>query len=300
MRLGTPSDAPCSCVQAMGLGTFWNIRGYLRLTLGLCLWCFTPTTPTVWANQSKLPQELKDVGIQKALGQSIDLNLKFTDSSGKQRPLRDFFDGNRPVLLTLNYFRCPMLCTLQLNGLLEVLRELSPDMDQKFRMLTISFDHTEGHTLAQLKQKNYRAQLEKRPLDWNFLVGTQPSIQSLTQTLRYTFRYVAKEKQYAHPAVIYVLTPQGKVSQYLAGIKFKVRDLKFALIEASQGKMGNWIDAFVMSCFVYNPEEGKYTGFAFGIVRLGGGLTVLTLALLLGFLWIRERRRRFHEVESPT
>lgn len=253
-----------------------------------------------WANVNQLPQELKNVGIQKALGQQVDPNLVFTDSTGEQRQLRNYFDGKRPVLLTLNYFRCPMLCTLQLNGLLQALRDLSTDMDQKFRILTISFDHTEGHTLAHSKQKNYRAQLEKRSLDWDFLVGSQASVQALTQALRYKFQYVPKEKQYAHPAVMYVLTPHGKVSQYLSGIQFKARDLKFSLVTASQGNMGSWMDAMVMSCFVYNPEEGKYTGFAFGIVRLGGGLTVLTLALLLGFFWIRERRRRFHEVESPT
>lgn len=193
-----------------------------------------------------------------------------------------------------------MLCTLQLNGLLKGLGGLPGNYDKKFRMLTISFNHKEGYQLAQKKRKNYLAQLGKRKLDWEFLVGSKASIQKLTQMLGFTFKYVPKAKQYAHPSVIYILTPEGKVSQYLAGLEFKARDLKFGLITASKGKIGNLADAFIMSCFVYNSDEGKYTGFAFGIVRLGGGLTVLALGFLLGFFWIRERRNRVEEVENHS
>lgn len=257
------------------------------------------TASNAEAVSNRLPQELKKVGVKKALGQTIDLNLTFTDSKGKTRALKHYFQGKKPIILTLNYFRCPQLCSLQLNGLIKAIRKLSPSMDEKFRILTVSFNHRETPELAKAKRKNYLAQLGKRKMDWEFFVGKESAIKKLTDSLGFRFQYVEKAKQYAHPAVVYILTPQGKVSQFLAGLEFKKRDLRFSLIDASQGKLGSLIDAFIMSCFVYSSSEGKYTTFAFGFVRLGGVLTVLILGLFLGVLWFRERMKGPKQVESP-
>ena len=275
---------------------FLSIVGFY-LSLG---WFVMGSSGSALAANNTLPRSLQGVGVRKSLGQSIDLNLSFTDSAGKSRTLRHYFTGKQPVILTLNYFRCPMLCSLQLNGVLKGLSGLPKGYNKKFRMLTISFNHKEGYKLAHKKRKNYLAQLGKRKLDWEFLVGSQASIQKLTKSLGFSFKYIPKAKQFAHPSVIYILTPDGKVSQYLAGLEFKPRDLKFGLITASKGKLGNLIDAFIMSCFVYNSDEGKYTGFAFGLVRMGGVLTLLVMGLLLGFYWIKEHQSRVEEVESHS
>ncbi|TNE50602.1 MAG: SCO family protein [Deltaproteobacteria bacterium] len=290
----------CNVLQRWGKGrTFLSLSSLTILCVSL--WWGGPSLSVseVAAVNNRLPRELKGVGVRKSLGQTIDLNLTFRDSAGKTRRLKHYFDGKKPVILTLNYFRCPQLCTLQLNGFIKAVNKLKQSMNSKYRVLTVSFNHRETPDLAHAKRKNYLAQLGKRKLDWEFLVGSQASIQKLTQALGFKFKYIEREKQYAHPAVIYILTPQGKVSQFLSGIEFKKRDLRFALIDASQGKLGSLLDAFVMSCFVYSSSEGKYTTFAFGFVRLGGGLTLLILGLFLGFLWFREHQKGPKQVESP-
>lgn len=271
----------------------------LVLTLPGCvvflflLWGLTLLSPQdAFAGSSELPQQLKGVQVRKSLGQTIASNTLFTDSSGKQRLIKTFFQDGKPVILTLNYFRCPMLCTLQLNGLIKAIRKLPKSMHTQFRIVTISFNAEETPDLAKKKRENYLKLLGLKGVEWHFLVGKKREILRLTKALGFSFRYVPKKKQFAHPSVIYILTSKAKVSQYLSGLTFNPRDLRFSLITASSGKIGTLMDQFVMSCFVYNVVDGKYTAFAFGFVRLGGVLTVCFLVIFLGVFWLQEWKRR--------
>lgn len=250
------------------------------------------------AASSDLPLQLKGVQVKNSLGRQISLQQLFTDHTGTERTLKHFFSDAKPVILTLNYYRCPMLCSKQLNGLVMALKRLPKKMHKQFRIVTISFNGKETPKLAKAKRKSYLKLLGKTEIEWHFLVGKQREIDRLTKTLRFSYRYVAKANQFAHPSVLYLMTPKGKVSQYLAGLTYNPRDLRFSLITASSNKIGTLIDQFVMSCFVYNVVDGKYTAFAFGMVRLGGGLTVCFLVIFLGVFWLQERKRQ--QVEKTT
>lgn len=251
------------------------------------------------AKLTKRPKELEGVTVQQKLGNFINLNLVFTDHNGKKKALREYFDGTRPVLLTLNYYNCPQLCTFQLNGLVKGLGQLKANTTSDFRIVTISINPKETAKLARLKRKAYLKQLAEvstksetpRKWQWDFLVGEERDIKTLAKSLGFGYRYIPKSKEYAHMAVIFFLSAKGKIVQYLQGIQYPARDIRFAVVSASQGKKGSLLERIVMSCFVYDPAIGKYRTFAFGMVRLGGVLTVIFLGLFLGFFWLREQRQ---------
>lgn len=260
--------------------------------------------PPADAVSSQKPTELSGVDVRQMLGQSINLERIFQDHEGKSRPLRDFFRDGRPVILTLNYYNCPMLCTMQLNGLVHGLQHTEASILQKTRIVTISINPKETADLAAKKRAAYLKSLAPQHIEWTFMVGKDADIRSLAKSLGFGYKYIPRNQQYAHPAVIFVLTPNGKISKYLnlstyrQKVAYTPNDLKFSLIEASQGKIGSYLDQLIMSCFMYDDSSGKYTTFAFGLVRLGGILTLLALALFLATLWIRERQRK--EVENAT
>jgi protein SCO1/2 len=246
--------------------------------------------PTGKTTLNVLPKGLKGVNVREKLGKSIDLSLTFTDHKGKKRTLGSYFKGGQPVILTLNYYKCPMLCSLQLNGMIKGLSNLPSNLGKQFRIVTVSINPKEGYLLAKVKRKNYLKQLGKPSIKWDFLVGSQKNITTLSKSVGFGYKYLPKQKQYSHPAVIFVMTPKGVISQYLYGVVYKARDLKFSLMTASQGKLGTIVDRIIMSCFVYNSKDGQYTPYAFGIVRLGGVLTVLILGFFLMLFWMREMK----------
>ena len=246
---------------------------------------------TVSSNATEvLPKQLEGVDIAEKLGNRLELDISFTNHLGQNVQLKDYFDGKRPVLLTLNYYRCKTLCNLQLNAVVNSLRDLGWKPGQKFRIVTISIDPREGHELARDKRASYLHALGKNDVDWNFLVGKKSSIDKVANAVGFRYRYIADEDQYAHPAAIYIISPTGTISRYLYGIAYPARQLRFSLIDAgSEGRIGSTVDRILLSCFHYDATSGQYGPFAFGIMRLGGILTVCALALFLGFLWYRER-----------
>ena len=243
----------------------------------------------------EVPRALRGVDVAEHLGTTIDTNLTFVDHQGRSRTLGSFFDGKRPTLLTLNYYRCPMLCTLQLNALVEALRPLTLSPAEDFRIVTVSIDPTETAELAAKKRANYLETLKRDPVDWTFLVGRQKQISKLAGDLGFRYEYDATTKQYAHPAVVFLLSPDGRVSRYLYGIDFPAKELKFALLEASQGRLGSTVDRVVLSCFQYNPTTGRYSTRVMGIMRLAGGLALVVIGLFVGLYWRRERRLHSRE-----
>lgn len=241
-----------------------------------------------------LPQELEGVGIIEHLDGKIPLDLKFTDETGREVVLGDYFGKDRPVLLTLVYFSCPMLCTLVLNGMIDALRQVDMTPGKEFEIVTVSFDPTETATLAKFKKQNYLNEYGRPEAGpgWHFLVGGAAEIRALTDAVGFGYKWNAEQQQYVHQAAIYVVTPDGRLSRYLYGVMFEPRTLKLSILEAGKGKIGSTLDAIVLYCFHYDANSGKYAPAAVRIMRAGGILTVLILGSVLSTLWARDRRRR--------
>ena len=252
--------------------------------VALCVWAGAASA------QTAVPEQLQGVEAVDRRGAPVTGELGFRAHDGAEVTLGSFFTDGKPVLLTMNYYQCRMLCTEQLNGLVEGLRTLEWTPGKEFRLVTVSIDTREGMELASAKRASYLESLDREGADWHFLTGSAESIHQLAEDVGFRFKYDAETDQYAHPPVLMFLSPEGKVMQYLFGKQFKSRDLKFALMDASKGQIGSTFEQLVWSCFHYDETVGAYTPFAKGIMRLGGGLTVLVLSTVLMVWWRRERR----------
>lgn len=249
------------------------------------------------ANQLMSP-EANQVAVDEMLGGYLDMDLAFVDQDGKQVRLGDYFDGERPVLVTLNYFRCPTLCNLQLNALTRTLEAFDWTPGEQYRIVTVSIDPRETSELAGKKRATHLEALGRGDVDWNFLTGDALQIRMLAAQLGIGYAYDAEQDQYAHPAVLMFISPEGKVARYLYGLEYNVSDVKFALMEAAEGRVGSPVDKLILSCFHYDASLGEYGPFAMGIMRLGGAATVLILGVPLIIVWRRERRRRVSQLEA--
>ena len=264
------------------------MRTLAAAALVLCAALATPADAV-----EPLPAKLRGITVNEHLGDKLDLTARFTDHRGRKVALKSFFDGKRPVLLTLNYYRCKTLCSIQLNALTRALKGLDWTAGEKFRVVTISIDQRETPELARKKRASYLGELGRgQDVDWTFMVGDKEMIQRVAKGVGVVFRYDPEQDQFAHPAVAVFLSPTGKISRYVYGLELKARDVKFALIDASEGKVGSTVERIILSCFHYDAESGRYGPWAFGIMRLAGVATVLVLGVFLGVFWLRERRRR--------
>jgi protein SCO1/2 len=242
------------------------------------------------------PAILKEIGFDQRLGEKIPLGLAFKDETGKDVQLGDYF-GKKPVVLSLVYYQCPMLCTLSLNGLAGALEVLSFVPGHEFEVLTVSFDPKEGPVLAAAKKKAYMARYKRAGANkgWHFLTGSQDSIDALTKAVGFRYAWDAETKQFAHPAGVVVLTPEGTISQYLFGVEYSPKDLRLALVDSARGKIGSVLDQALLLCYRYDPSRGRYSASILNLVRLGGLVTVLALG---GFILTMATRRR-EKASSP-
>jgi protein SCO1 len=238
------------------------------------------------------PPELEGVGFEQRLDEQVDFELTFRDSTGDEIRLGELF-GEKPAVLALAYYECPMLCTLELNGVLRALRAMRESDGEEFNVVTVSFDPGEGPELAAEKKKHYLEQYRRVSGEsgWRFLTGSEESIRSLADAVGFRYRYDEETDLYRHASGIVVLTPGGRVSRYFFGVEYSARDLRWGLIEASEGRIGDVVDAAMLYCFHYDPTTGKYGVVVMNALRLGGGLTVLALALFMGIGFWRDRRR---------
>ncbi len=262
------------------------------LTLGaVCGLC----VPPVRAQRAEpLPKELEGIGVTEHLEAHIPLQLEFVNEDGRPVRLGKYFTGKRPVILTLNYYLCPMLCTLQLNGLVEAMRSLDWVPGREFEIVTVSFDPTETPRLARLKKRNYITEYGRpgAAAGWHFLTGSQESIDALTGTVGFRYVWNDEAKQWMHVAALVICAPDGRLSRYLYGVMYEPQTLRLGLLEASQGKIGSTIDRILMYCYHYDASKGRYAPAAMNIMRTGGVLTVILLGILLVWLWRRDVRRR--------
>ncbi|MEM9355309.1 MAG: SCO family protein [Pseudomonadota bacterium] len=253
----------------------------MLLSLGIC----------AQAQVNRELDALEGVGIDEKLSAQLPLDLEFVDANGKQIRLADLFDGERAILLSLNYSDCPMLCQLQLNGLVDGLRELKWDVGKKFRICSVSINPLETPQRAkQVKQRYVKSY--GRPTtaaDWEFLTGEQTSIEKLADAVGFRYRYVPERDEYAHSAAIMVCTPDGRVSRYLYGVLCPAQTLKLALVEAGQGRIGSTLDRVLLYCFHYDEASGRYAPVARRLMKLGAGMTLTTLGIGLIPVWLRRR-----------
>jgi len=234
----------------------------------------------------------RDTRFDQKLDAQVPLQARFKDESGRELELGELFGrSERPVVLTMVYYECPMLCTQVLNGFVKTLRVLGMEVGKDFDIVTVSIDPTETSGLAAAKKETYIAGLEggKVADGWRWLVGSQASIDALADSVGFRYWYDAEIDEYAHPGGIVVLTPEGRVSRYFFDVEFAMRDLRLALVEASAGKIGSLTDKVMLLCYHYDPKTGKYGFVVTNVVRGLGGLTVLLLA---GFVILQLRRDR--------
>jgi len=236
------------------------------------------------------PELLKEVGIDQKLNNQIPLDLTFRNEHGLPVQLNQYFNHGKPVILTLVYYNCPMLCTQVLNGLLETMKHLKIEAGADYEVLTVSIDPTEKSVLAAAKHDLYTG-LYGRPggvAAWHFMTGDEAQIKQLANAVGFRYAYDPDSKQFAHASTIMVLTPKGKISRYFYGIQYPARDLRFGLMEASEGRIGSPVDQILLFCYHYDPVTGKYGIFISHVIKIAGGLTVLVIGLLIFFLARKE------------
>jgi protein SCO1 len=234
------------------------------------------------------PGLLAQIGIDQRLHQQVPLDLVFTDETGREVRLGEYF-GKRPVILVLAYYECPMLCTQVLNGVVSALGVLNLEVGREFDLVAVSINPKETPGLAAQKKQTYLERY-KRPdsaAGWHFLTGKQASIERLAEAVGFRYAFDERIQQYAHAAVIEVLTPRGVVSRYFYGIEFSPRDIKFGLMEASEERIGTPIDNVLLLCYHYDPATGKYGSLALRAVRIGA---IATVVAFLSFLFVSLRR----------
>jgi protein SCO1 len=232
------------------------------------------------------PPRLENVGIEQHLDAQVPPDLTFRDETGKTVKLGDYF-GHKPLILNLVYYNCTMLCGEALAGLASAMRLVKFDVGNEFDVVTVSFDPRETPEMAAARKTDYvrRYGRANAAAGWHFLTGQPDSINALTKVVGFQYQYDPKINQFAHATAIMVLTPQGRISRYFYGVDFPPKDLRMGLVEASQGKIGNAVDAVLLYCYHYNPETGKYGAMVANILRLAAAATILIMGTFLFILW---------------
>jgi protein SCO1 len=237
--------------------------------------------------------------LEQRVNEQVPLDLPFRDEDARDVNLGDYFH-DKPVILVMAYFRCPQLCTLVLNGLVDCLNKVEYSAGEQFQVVVVSFDPREVPELARLKKAAYLERYDRPGAagGWHFLTGKQESITRLTEAVGFHYTHDDKTDQFAHASGLMVCTPQGKLYRYFfglpseeAGSKFSARDLRLALAEASGGKVGNVVDSLLLLCYHYDPATGKYSATIENLVRAAAVVTVLLIAGFLTWAWRREARR---------
>jgi protein SCO1/2 len=239
-----------------------------------------------------VPDILEKVGIDQKLDAQVPLDAVFRDETGQQVKLGDYF-GKRPVVLSLVYYECPMLCTQVLNGAVAAFKVLNFTVGDEYEVVTLSFNPKETPAMAAAKKSTYLAKYgrPKGARGWHFLTGEQPAIDAVASSVGFRYVFDTASQQYVHASALMVITPQGRVSKYFYGIDYPPKDLRLGLIEASGGKIGSPVDQVLLYCFHYDPHSGKYSMVVMNVLRLAGGLTVALIVGAIVMMWSLDRRK---------
>lgn len=245
-----------------------------------------------------IPAPLRGVGIDEKVGQTVDLNLEFTNEKGYQEPLKDFFKSGRPVLLNLVYYNCPMLCNLLLNGQVAALRNIpSWSPGNQYEVVTISINPSETFDLAEAKKQTYLAGLDmpSGAAHWHFLTDYANNSKKLADQVGFHYRWDPRIQNFAHTAAIMFLSPTGKICRYLYGIRFKPFDVRMALTEAGAEKGSFSVEKILLFCYHYDPKAGSYAAAASKLMSIAGFFTLLIGIPLLWRMFKYEKKRKMNE-----
>lgn len=239
-----------------------------------------------------MPEELKNVGIEEKIGQKLDLNLTVTDEKGEKKPLSSFFHAHKPVILSPVYFNCPGLCNFHLNGLTDTLKSVDWSPAKEFDIIAFSFDPRETPVDAAKKKELYlKAYGRAGTADgWHFVTADADTVKKVTEEVGFKYKWNEKAGEWSHASAAIVVSPDGKISRYLHGIQFESRDVKLALNEAANGKVGNLVDSVMLYCFKYDSHQSKYGLQVFNLMKLAGAITAAALALWLTLAMIQAKR----------
>jgi len=241
--------------------------------------------------EEALPPELAGIGIDERPGAQVPLEIALKDELGRPVTMGGYLDGTRPVVLVLAYYRCPMLCSLVMTGMTDGLKDLAWTAGEQYRVLVVSFDPRDTVQIARDKRENYVREYGRLIPErgFEFLIGDEANVKKLADAVGFHYRFDEKTQQYAHAAGAFVLTPKGRVSRTMWGITFPGRDLRLALLEASEGRLGTAWDRVVLYCYHYDSSARGYVLAATRLMRAGGLLSVLLLGI---FLWRLSRGTR--------
>jgi len=242
------------------------------------------------------PSALARIGIEQKLDSQLPLDLEFRDESGKTVKLGQYF-GEKPVVLSLVYYECPMLCTLVLNGMVRTFRTLEFEAGKEYDVVTVSIDPKETPELAKAKKQQYLESYGRAGAasGWHFLTGSENSIQQLADSVGFRYTYDEKTGEFGHASAIMVATPGGRLAKYFYGVEYPPRDLRLGLVEASADKIGSPVDQILLYCLHYDPMTGKYGVVIKNVLRLTGFATVALLGTFIGVMLFKERLRRRSE-----
>jgi protein SCO1/2 len=244
---------------------------------------------------------LQDIDVIEHLGDRVPSHLTFTDTTGKTVSLDALTDAGKPVLVTLGYHRCPMLCSLVLDGLVKALKDAHLTLGKDLLAVDVSIDPAEDLELAKSTQKrivdavNVGGGAGAQPSDWPFWVSTKDggaAARALADSVGFRYKYDPQSKQFAHDAVAFLIAPGGIIARYLYGVDYSSRDFRLAVVESGDGRVGTSFDKVLLSCYKYDPVTRRYAPFVFGFMRIGAGLVFVALALLMGTLWRKELQMR--------
>jgi protein SCO1 len=266
-----------------------------RSPLPLILLALTAAPPLAAhaVQESPAVQTIKDVDIVENLNEKVPFDALFTDQDGRKIRFGDLFDGDKPIVLTMVYYECPMLCSMVLNALKKAAMNSGVILGTDYQGITISIDPRETPAMAAEQHRGHLQAMgaPEKKSDWTFLVGEDAEIRKVADLVGFRYSYDAESKQYAHGAALMVLTPDGRVSRYLYGVEFPPRDLKFALLEAAGGRVGTSFDRVLLTCFRYDPNSRRYEFYINGFLRGGALLVFFALASMLAVYWRREYKR---------
>lgn len=245
------------------------------------------------APQNVLPAQLEQVTVEEHLGKTIPLDLPLVDHEGRAVKLGDYFGKGRPVILNLGYYGCPMLCGLVTQGLLKGIKSLDYLPGREFDVVTVTIDPKEDTKLAAEKRASLLEDLGRPGAEkgWSFHTAAEADIERLARSVGFGYRWDEKSEEWAHAAVVVLISPEGKISRYLYGIEFSPKDLKLGLLEASEGKVGSTVDRILLYCFHYDSDSQGYVLFARNVMKLGGVLTLVSLGAFLLVQWRRSGLR---------
>ena len=240
------------------------------------------------------PTELQGVDIIEHLGGALPRDAAFRDD-GKPVKLGDFFDGKRPTVFVFAYHTCPMLCSLVLDAMVKSINEVQWTVGDEFDVVSVSIDPRDTPESATKKRTQVVASYPRargNTRGWHFLTGDESEIRKVTDAIGFQYNYDARQKQYAHPAAIYLLSPEGHIGRYLYGIQFDPKDVRLGLLEASEGRSVTTTEKILLYCYHYDPQGKHYSLVAMNVMRLGGVVTIGLFGTFFAVMWARERRRR--------